>query len=185
MGHSLAEKVLTEVRSEGPALSPAITSAADLKNMDPDRFEAFVAKCCSLDGGEVFLTPYGGDAGVDVVAVYPEKVECIQVKHVSKPGRKIDPAAIQQIRNGASHYTANLFSPSLRSRRIELKVVSNGRAASRFSREAAELGVVFVGGSELLAQAKSRKITQAEVSAAQAARADSLQALKAELAQAK
>ena len=174
--------VFTQEASEEPPSSPPIQSKSDIAALDPFFFEAFVAYWFSLKGGHVYITPSTNDAGVDVLSISPESIDFIQVKHVSRPGKKIDPAAIQEIRNGADHYMSSVLPPALRSRPKKLWVVTNGKASSRFERDATEHDIRFVGGNELVREAKNSDVRQADISTIQAARSTSLQDLRSEIA---
>lgn len=179
----LGELVFGAPLDGSSASSTVIDSAADLERLSPDRFEAFVAAWLVEPGREVFLTPYSGDGGVDVVAVSEREVICVQVKHVAERRGKIDEAAVQQIRNGSSHYAGAVFPRSLRTRRLRLMVVTNGRTTRALNAEAAQSGIDVVAGGRLVASLRHRRLSLGQVAAQESARVTSLGEMKSVLAE--
>lgn len=179
---NLGSRVFGDSVEEGDAEPRVVLkSAGDLEALSPERFEAFVAAWLNTQNEKVFLTPYAGDAGVDVVALSDGEVIFVQVKHVARRGRKIAEDAVQQVRNGASHYLANVLPPVLRERSPRISVVTNGRASRLFEAKAREYGIEFVGGAALVRSLPAANLTMANVSECEAERMESMRALKAKM----
>jgi len=181
---NLSSRVFDGSAEEGDAKSRVVLkSAGDLEALSPAHFEAFVAAWLGTQNEKVFLTPYAGDAGVDVVALSDGEVTFAQVKHVARRGRKIDDDAVQQVRNGASHYLASVLPPALRNRTPRITVVTNGRANRSFEAKAREYGIEFIGGSALVRSLAGANLTIADVSECEAERVESMRDLKAQMAE--
>jgi len=163
---------------DGVADSALVSSTADLERMSPDRFEAFVGAWLEKQGFDVFVTPYTGDAGVDVVGIDHEGPVYVQVKHVQKRARKIPEDAVQQVRNGASHYLSSVMPPQFASQAPREWVVTNGRLASSTQRRSREFGVATFDGRSLIRDLKRVEVMERDVTRLNSQRSDSLQKLR-------
>jgi superfamily II DNA or RNA helicase len=183
LGANLAGKVLEAKAVGGATTSTRIEGADAIARLSPDRFEALVAAWFEREGHHTCLTPYAGDAGVDVLAINDKDVLCIQVKHVARSGNKLDESAVAQARNGASHYGASILPAPLERRRRRVVVVSNGRASRALESEARKYGVEFIGGGEFVRRLGATVVTTADLVKAEAERYPSLKELRGALAE--
>ncbi|MCR9096311.1 MAG: restriction endonuclease [bacterium] len=161
----------------GPAVeSLPIDSSSQRSDMSPDRFEAFVAAWYRAQGHEVVLTPYSGDGGIDVLAVKNGRISFIQAKHVGEPDRRIPDDAVDQVRNGASHYLST-YIPDGHSRSYSLVVATNGRASRLLKKSAVEHEVELIRGRDLVRSFRRSPIEAGEPTRLELSRLGSLEEL--------
>jgi len=77
---------------------------AGVDDLDPLRFEAFVAELLAAQGYRTQLTKASHDFGVDVLAVRGSQRIAVQVKHYKKP---VSGKAIAEALLGMPHYRCN------------------------------------------------------------------------------
>jgi len=82
-------------------VSRAWFDKAQIRGMDGEEFELWVAEALSRQGWVVEVTPTSGDYGADLVATKGGQRTAIQVKRYAKP---VGVSAVQQVMGGAVHW---------------------------------------------------------------------------------
>ncbi|MDC1294991.1 SNF2-related protein [Myxococcota bacterium] len=177
---SLGGRIFGDLSSDTEA-SESYVRASDLAALDPRRFEAFVAAWLQAQGYRAFATPYTGDAGVDALGFGESGPVMVQVKHVQKFSGNVSEDAVQEIRNGGSHYASEVLPSAERSKRQSLWVVTNGSFTGGARRRASEFGVRLIDGKELKKSLARLEVRAGEVTRLDIGRMSSLSELREQL----
>jgi restriction endonuclease Mrr len=124
--------------------------AEQVRRLSPDRFEALTALLLEGQGGQVLLTPYSGDEGIDVIAVRGTEISLVQCKHTLWDAI-VDVDAIGELISAFDGYRARRLQKSSRGRAIRPVLVTNGTLSSTAKAFAAQRQVQFIESAELQA----------------------------------
>jgi superfamily II DNA or RNA helicase len=141
----LAREVFNDQQQVDEAMSGI--SEEDVRLLPPARFEALTALIESKTGGKVILTPFAGDEGIDVIAVYKTEIRLIQCKHTLW-GDSIDTDAVNELISAFDGYRARRLTPGS-GRVIRAVLSTNGTITRRARRLADESDVHLVAGGDI------------------------------------
>jgi len=150
----------------------------NIKALDPDQFEALLAAIFQKKGYQVFLTPFSGDKGIDVIAFNEKEVVLIQCKHTKSGLIEQFGSAISELQNGLTAYR-NEIAPELFSGRVvKLIYATNKNLEDHILNRAAKSEVEILNGFQLVQLISDLGVSSIHISEAKAQRLSSLDKLK-------
>jgi hypothetical protein len=115
-------------------------------------------------GALVFLTPYSGDEGIDVIGFKESEIQLVQCKHTLWD-TTLDVEAAEEVIDAFDGYRARRLRQSTKGRRIVPALITNGSAAKSMKIYARERGLRVVDHLELLRLVEEAECSLLEVEA--------------------
>lgn len=155
-------------------------SAADVRLLPWDRFEALIALLEEKRGANVILTPRGGDDKADVISIRGNQVRLIQCKH-SVWSARIDADVVAEVIGAMDLYRMRHLRNLSAKMSLFPVIVSNGTFTSTARKIALERDVELIGDSELRKLLSQTVCTRAELEVVENRRAESMRDVQAAL----
>lgn len=133
------------------------SSKLTIKQVDkltPNFFEAYIAALYTLQGFQVFLTPYSNDKGVDVVAIKDGENYLLQAKQTKS---LVGNEAIQEI------YTARNYYEGRFNEKFKLVVISNSDFSSSAEALSRTTEIILIRRSQLDKMSNEIEVTIEQV----------------------
>lgn len=133
------------------------SSKLTIKQVDkltPNLFEAYIAALYTLQGFQVFLTPYSNDKGVDVVAIKDGENYLLQAKQTKS---LVGNEAIQEIYTARNYYEARF------NEKFKLVVISNSDFSSSAEALSRTTEIILLRRSQLDKMSNEIEVTIQQV----------------------